>query len=147
MNDRIDVLQNKITDIRKEKAKIDAYNVELKLKKEQYEANVLEKEKLLKEIDKSQANISLYKSQIAACNQYTAYKVEHLSNIMHTHLKNVTIELQKIVKSTGELKDCFEIRYKNKPFKVLSTSEKIRAGLEIANLIINLTDFHFPNIH
>ena len=67
-----------------------------------------------------------------------------LSDIIHKNLKDVEIVLQKIVKSTGELKDTFEIKYKGKNFKILSTSEQIKAGLEIANLVINQTGLCYP---
>lgn len=140
----LNTLQEKATELRKQKAKIDAYNVELSLKKERYLKDIKEHEELLKEVDKSKSHIELCKNKISACNEYTAKKIEHLSDIMHSHLKDVTIELQKIIKSTGELKDSFELRYKNKPFKNISASEKIKTGLEIANLVINLTGFEFP---
>ena len=130
--------------LNKEKAEIDAHNMEIRLMEEKRIANQSKYESLVKEIEDSTKNIALKKSQIDATKEYTNIKAKLLSELIHKNLTDVKIELQKVVKSTGELKDCFEIRYKGRGMKVLSTSEKIRTGLEISNLIINQLGLRYP---
>jgi hypothetical protein len=52
--------------------------------------------------------------------------------------------LEKVVKSTGEVKDCFEVLYDDKELMLLSNSERVRVGLEISNLINNKTGLKIP---
>src|SRR5690606_13457123 len=63
---------------------------------------------------------------------------------LEEHLNRVSIQLHELVKTTGELKPVFRLQYDGKPYAVLSTSERIRAGLEIASLINKLTGVDFP---
>jgi hypothetical protein len=48
------------------------------------------------------------------------------------------------VKSTGELKDCFELAYDGKDYRVLSTGEKIRLFVEISNLVSTMKGIDYP---
>lgn len=130
--------------LNKEKAEIDAHNIGIKLKQEQLMKDKEEHKRISKEIELLTEEISVKKCQIDAAKQYTSVKANLLSELIHSHLNDVSIELQKVVKSTGELKDCFEIRYKDRGMKVLSTSEKIRTGLEISNLVINQLGLRYP---
>ena len=120
----------------------------LKSEKEIRENQIIENEeksiKLQEKIEEHNKSIGVYKTQINIAQNYANFKVEMLSDTIHQNLKDVEIVLQKIVKSTGELKDTFEIRYKGRDFKVLSASEKIKAGLEVANLVINQTGLYYP---
>jgi hypothetical protein len=139
-----EVIKAELLKLNKEKAEIDAHNMEIRLMEEKRIANQSKYESLVKEIEDSTKNIALKKSQIDATKEYTNIKAKLLSELIHKNLTDVKIELQKVVKSTGELKDCFEIRYKGRGMKVLSTSEKIRTGLEISNLIINQLGLRYP---
>lgn len=137
-------IKKEIIDERKKKAEIDSYNIELKFKKEQLEKNKIEYSKLQSKITEHNKNIGIYNAQIDIAKIYISMKAKLLSELIHKHLKDVEIVLEKVVKSTGEVKDTFEIYYQDKEFKVLSTSEKIKAGLEISNLVMNLTNTKYP---
>ncbi|HHY79125.1 MAG TPA: hypothetical protein GX516_01970 [Thermoanaerobacter sp.] len=71
-------------------------------------------------------------------------KLEKEATIIGQYLNKVSLQLQKIVKETGEIKDDFKILYDGREFNILSHSEKIKAGLEVAGLIIGLTNMKFP---
>lgn len=144
INNRKEELRKKIIDLRKEKAQIDAYNMEIKILQENMEKNIVERNKLLKENTRINEKITNYKSQIEICKEYTNIKVQLLSDKIHSYLNDVTIELQKVVISTGEVKDCFEIKYKGTRYKTISRSEAIKVGLEISNLIRNITKYNYP---
>ena len=79
---------------------------------------------------------------IAAANEYAVKRAE----IMLTPLKmkQASIKLFEVVKSTGELKGTFKFAYDGKDYRWLSTSERIKAGLEVANLLKRLTGLAYP---
>lgn len=79
---------------------------------------------------------------IAAANEYAVKRAE----IMLTPLKmkQASIKLFEVVKSTGELKGTFKFAYDDKDYRWLSTSERIKAGLEVANLLKRLTGLAYP---
>lgn len=49
-----------------------------------------------------------------------------------------------VVKSTGEVKDTFKFSYGGRRYDRLSLSEKIRAGMEVAELMKRLTGRNYP---
>lgn len=62
----------------------------------------------------------------------------------HLQMPNVKIQLERLVKSTGELKNVFEFTYHGRVFGALSTSEEILAGIEIAAMVRRLTGIDCP---
>ncbi|MDP4180964.1 MAG: hypothetical protein Q8942_07715 [Bacillota bacterium] len=81
---------------------------------------------------------------ITAVSQYNSIKAEKQYDTIRGSLKNVSIRFQRIAPSNNELKDCFEILYKGRELQVISTSETIRAGLEISNLINSRSNLTLP---
>ena len=59
-------------------------------------------------------------------------------------LNRVKIILYDVVKGTGEIKSVFKFSFDGKPYKYLSLSEKIRAGLEVSALMKRLTARDYP---
>lgn len=59
-------------------------------------------------------------------------------------MNKVAFSLYEVVKSTGELKDVFRFTYGGRLYNRLSLSEKIRAGLEVSELIKRLTGRNYP---
>lgn len=59
-------------------------------------------------------------------------------------LNRVSIQLYDVVKKTGEVRDVFICTYEGRPYKYLSYSEKVKAGLEISALLKKLTDSDYP---
>lgn len=59
-------------------------------------------------------------------------------------LNRVAISLMDVVKSTGEVKDVFRFTYQGRRYDTLSLSEKIRAGLEVSELLKRLTGRSYP---
>jgi DNA repair exonuclease SbcCD ATPase subunit len=87
--------------------------------------------------------------QIKAKKTLAAAAVEYISKraeLTFTDLPmdNLAISLFDIVKSTGEVKDTFRFTYRGKPYRWLSLSETIRAGLEVAELIKTLAGRCYP---
>lgn len=59
-------------------------------------------------------------------------------------MNRVEISLYDVVKSTGEVKDTFKFTYSGRRYDRLSLSEKIRAGMEVSELIKRLTGRNYP---
>ena len=59
-------------------------------------------------------------------------------------MNRVEISLYDIVKSTGEFKDAFRFTYGGRRYDRLSLSEKVRAGMEVSELIKRLTGRNYP---
>ena len=59
-------------------------------------------------------------------------------------MTNTEIVLTEIVKTTGEVKDCFRFSYEGRDYKCLSLSEKVRTGLDVAVLIQKLSGRDYP---
>lgn len=139
-NDRINDrkgLENKIESIKK-----DNYQREVLLQRKE---DLLQKSLQLKEKVKGTQNVIYQKNEkIKALFHYIQTKSELISEQIAQHLKDVSIELFELNKSTGELKPVFKLLYKGTPVENCSLSEKIRAGLEIGDLIKKITGEHIP---
>lgn len=59
-------------------------------------------------------------------------------------MNKVEISLYDVVKTTGERKDVFKFTYGGRRYDRLSLSEKIRAGMEVSELIKRLTGRNYP---
>lgn len=59
-------------------------------------------------------------------------------------MNRVELSLYDVVKSTGEFKDAFKFTYNGRRYDRLSLSEKIRAGMEVAELFKRLTGRYYP---
>ena len=59
-------------------------------------------------------------------------------------MNKVEISLYDVVKSTGEVKDTFKFTYGGRRYDRLSLSEKIRAGMEVSELMKRLTGRNYP---
>ncbi len=81
---------------------------------------------------------------IERAKKFNFTKLKMQGEYIGQFLDKVNIQFQKIVKSTGEIKDDFKLQYEGKDFNLLSTSERIKAGLEISNLLMNATGYIYP---
>ena len=91
----------------------------------QIESQILDKKKLL-------SNAAIYAGKRAELT------FEHLK------MNKVEISLSELVKSTGELKDVFKFTYGGRRYDRLALSEKIRAGMELSELMKQLTGRNYP---
>jgi DNA repair exonuclease SbcCD ATPase subunit len=92
-------------------------------------------------INKEIREENLRVAAIKVCNQIKLQK--QMQNVAR-YFDRVSIEFERIAKTTGELIPCFNIRYNNRNASLLSNSERIRATLEIANLINKNTKLDIP---
>lgn len=74
--------------------------------------------------------------------QYMAKRIELMLDGLK--MSSTEIVLTEIIKTTGEIKDCFRFSYEGRDYKCLSLSEKVRAGLDVAVLIQKLSGRNYP---
>ena len=119
---------------------------------ESYEAEV----KALCDTDKAPEKIAAIEKNMAASEE----KKKELNTLIHAagefaakkaeltlaqlKMNRASIKLFDVVKGTGELKNIFRFTYDGKDYRWLSTSEKVKAGLEVANLLARLTKLAYP---
>lgn len=93
-------------------------------------------------IAKTEAETVEMKRLINEAILYMAKRVELMLDGLH--MGSTEIVLTELVKTTGEIKDCFRFSYEGRDYKCLSLSEKVRAGLDAAALIGKLSGRNYP---
>lgn len=137
-------VQSKIRALESEQREIEIHN-----------ANV---QSVLREIKTASEQLEDVKQQMQSCNDaifqgnetlkaigaYRAKVAEMQVEQLKQHLNRVDIELFKVTKTTGEIKDCFIVTYDGREYKSLSYSEQIRASLEISTLFNKAMGTSYP---
>lgn len=93
-------------------------------------------------ISETEDEITQLKKLINEAIQYMAKRIELMLNGLK--MSSTEIVLTEIIKTTGEIKDCFRFSYEGRDYKCLSLSEKVRAGLDAAVLIQKLSGRNYP---
>lgn len=140
---RIECIKQRISELEKKQKSVTNFNAEIDAAVKHNEKLVKDQELNIENIRNSKNKIEQLKLAIDAAKQYNSIKLKKQSAQIKPYLDKVEIQFEKLTKD-GELKDDFKIVYEGKEFNKLSTSEKIKAGLEIANLLMNIQKLHFP---
>lgn len=94
------------------------------------------------QIAQDEQEITELKKHIADVVIYVSKRAE--LTFSQLKMNRVEISLYDIVKSTGEFKDAFRFTYGGRRYDRLSLSEKVRAGMEVSELIKRLTGRNYP---
>ncbi len=94
------------------------------------------------EIREAQEAIGKIKRTMTNVISYVSKRAE--LTFSQLKMNRVEISLYDVVKSTGEVKDTFKFPYSGRRYDRLSLSEKIRAGMEVSELIKRLTGRNYP---
>lgn len=95
-----------------------------------------------REIAQANANIAEIKRKMADVIACISKRAE--LTFSQLKMNRVEISLYDVVKSTGEVKDTFKFQYGGRRYDRLSLSEKIRAGMEVSELMKRLTGRNYP---
>lgn len=95
-----------------------------------------------REIAQANANIAEIKRKMANVIAYISKRAE--LTFSQLKMNRVEISLYDVVKSTGEVKDTFKFQYGGRRYDRRSLSEKIRAGMEVSELMKRLTGRNYP---
>ena len=97
-----------------------------------FDAKIKAAQDKITELKKLMSSVAVYMSKRAELT-FSALK-----------MNRVEISLYDIVKTTGERKDVFKFTYGGRRYDRLSLSEKIRAGMEVSELMKRLTGRNYP---
>ena len=95
-----------------------------------------------REIAQANAGIAEIKRKMANVIAYISKRAE--LTFSQLKMNRVEISLYDVVKSTGEVKDTFKFQYGGRRYDRLSLSERIRAGMEVSELMKRLTGRNYP---
>ena len=143
INEKVNLIKSQISVLEAEEREVISFNAGIDAAIKQNEQIVKNQEQNALDIKNAKNKIEQLKLAIDAAKQYNSIKLKKQSEQIEPYLDKVEIQFEKITKD-GELKDDFKIVYDGKEFSKLSASERIKAGLEIANLLINIQNLHFP---
>ena len=93
-------------------------------------------------IKAAQEKITALKKLISNVAIYMSKRAELTFSALK--MNKVEISLYDVVKTTGERKDAFKFTYGGRRYDRLSLSEKIRAGMEVSELMKRLTGRNYP---
>lgn len=86
--------------------------------------------------------ITEQKKLISAAALYVSKRVELV--FQRLQMNRVAFQLYEVAKTTSEVKDVFKFTYEGRPYVSISNSERIRAGLEVSELLKSLTGRNYP---
>ena len=99
-------------------------------------------DELQAKLDKVNESAEVCKAKMKDAAQFIAKKTEMLAAMLR--MNRVEISLYDVMKTTGEVKDTFKFTYNGRRYDRLSLSEKIRAGMELSELMKRLTGRNYP---
>lgn len=113
-------------------SKLSALNEIASAQTPDFDREIREAQEAIGKIKRTMTNVILYVSKRAELT------------FSQLKMNRVEISLYDVVKSTGEVKDTFKFTYSGRRYDRLSLSEKIRAGMEVSELIKRLTGRNYP---
>ena len=134
--------QEGIEELNRIRAEFTELNAKAGVLSELVQASPEAAEKQEQGIKQMQASIQQKKELLSALAFYISKRVE--LNFSRLKMNRVSITLYDVVKTTGEVKDVFRFTYEGRDYICLSHSERIRAGLEVAELIKRLLGVVYP---
>ena len=142
-NEKSDI-QQQIQGLENEKRDIDSFNRNRQQLIEQQEKDAQAVEAAKTELNTFEPLREKLNRDIERAKKFNSTKLKMQGEFIGQFLDKVNVQFQKIIKATGEVKDDFKLQYEDKDFNLLSTSERIKAGLEISNLLMNATGYIYP---
>lgn len=142
--DKIAEVKSEIRNIKNVQLEVAEHNAMVDSLIRNKESNQKEYEETVANTEMLEGKITDIKTLITCAKEYNQTKLNLQTQSINQHLDKVTLKLFEISKSTGELKDTFEINYDGKDFKIISMSESIKAGLEISSLVMNTIGIELP---
>lgn len=113
-------------------ADLKAAQAAVEQKPEEFDGKIKAAQDKITALKKLIADVAIYVSERAKLT-FSALK-----------MNRVEISLYDVVKTTGERKDVFKFTYGGRRYDRLSLSEKIRAGMEVSELMKRLTGRNYP---
>lgn len=113
-------------------SKLSALNEMISVQTCDYDSEICQVRETISKIKHTMSDVILYVSKRAEMT------------FSQLRMNRVEISLYDVVKSTGEARDTFKFTYNGRRYDRLSLSEKIRAGMEVSELVKRLTGRNYP---
>lgn len=141
---RLSTLNEKITKLKLEREEIQKFNYEIQVNKKSKEKAKENLKILNKALEENRNEKEMLKMQIEVAKSLNMKIIEKQMKMVKEYLDKVKLVFYKIDLDTGEIKDDYKMLYEDKEYNVLSLSEKLRASLEISNLINEKVGLNVP---
>lgn len=136
------VIQQRIGVLMQEEAQVHVHNAHVDKLVAKQNQDTKRRVELLQDIKNIKNDRAYLQLQNEAIKAYIQAKVKSQTDPIQSLLKNVKIELFTVAKTTGEIKPAFKFTFSDSVR--MSTSERIKAGREIMNVIRTLSGMNFP---
>lgn len=113
-------------------SKLSALNEMTSVQTCDYDSEICQVRETISKIKRTMSDVILYVSKRAEMT------------FSQLRMNRVEISLYDVVKTTGEARDTFKFTYNGRRYDRLSLSEKIRAGMEVSELVKRLTGRNYP---
>ena len=113
-------------------SKLSALNEMTSVQTCDYDSEICQVRETISKIKRTMSDVILYVSKRAEMT------------FSQLRMNRVEISLYDVVKSTGGARDTFKFTYNGRRYDRLSLSEKIRAGMEVSELVKRLTGRNYP---
>ncbi|MDO5555251.1 MAG: hypothetical protein Q4G09_00925 [Clostridia bacterium] len=143
-NARIDEVLAQIETLKNEQQDILNYNNEVLLKNKSIEQAKSDVSAIQKEISLLEAEIQNLKIQADIGRKLYCANIQEKMKIADQYMPNARIKFYELIKSTGELKDCFVITRNGEEFSDLSRSLKFVTMLELCNMLNKISGLNIP---
>jgi len=143
-SNRIDEIDKRLEELNTEKESIIKFNNELQVKMDNISKTKKDIVSIVVEMEKMEEQIDNYNLQIIIAKKLYCMVIQEKMKIVEKYMTNTKIKFYELIKSTGELKDCFKITRNGEEFNSLSKSQKFVTILEICNMLNKISGLNIP---
>lgn len=137
VDERLQLLEN-------EKKEICDFNKMIELKKSNIEKTKKDVIKIISDLECLDEQLENYNLQIIIAKKLYCMIIQEKIKIAEQYMKNVRIQFYELIKSTGEIKDCFKITNNGEEITSLSKSQKFVTMLEMSNMLNKISGLNIP---
>lgn len=143
-NTRLNEVTKEIECLEKEKNDIDKFNQDIEIKTNNIEKTKQDIISFVAEIESMQEKIEQYELQKIIAQKLFFMIIQEKMKFAEKFMTNTEIQFCELIKSTGEIKDCFKITRNGESFNSLSKSQKFVTILEICNMLNKISRLNIP---
>ena len=141
---RIEVVEENIKALEKEKQEIQIYNNQIDIKEQNIDKAKKDIEQFNIDKKKQEEFINCINDMKKIAQKLYIGYIEEKMKLVKDYLKDVDIKFYSVNKGSGEIKDDFIITYKGNQLSDLSRSETIATALEFSNMFNKISGINFP---
>ena len=143
-SERILEIERELNKLKQERQEIKEFNNSLKIKNDNIQKSKQDITNFIIENEKLDENIDMFNMQISIAKKLFLKIIQEKIKNVEKYMKNTKIQFYELIKSTGEIKDCFKITRNGVDIKDLSRSEKFVTVLEICNMLNKISGLNIP---